>query len=62
MESGAFAYLASRTGDLPWFNVRVVADTLDDALNDYFAIEKDMTDILGRKLVLALGKLDELLG
>ena len=62
MESGAFGYLASKTPGLPWFNVRVVADTLDDALGDYFAIERDMTDILGRHLVMALGKLDEMLG
>jgi hypothetical protein len=39
----------------------VVADTLDEALSDYFAMERDMTDILGRQVVAALGELDKLL-
>ena len=61
MESGAFGYLANRHLGIPWINFRVVADTLDEALSDYFAIERDMTDILGQKLVEALGRLDGLL-
>ena len=61
MESGVFGYMSSRFVSVPWFNFRVVADTLDDALHDYFAIEKDMTNILGSKLVTALGRLDDLL-
>ena len=60
MESGVFAYLAGRRLGIPWLNVRVVADTLDEALAEYFAMERDMTDILGRQLVAALGRLDEL--
>ncbi|MDR2456776.1 MAG: hypothetical protein LBE49_09325 [Deltaproteobacteria bacterium] len=61
MESGVFGYLAGKSAQVPWFNVRVIADTLDDALNDYFAVERDVTDILGGKLVAALEKLDALL-
>lgn len=61
MESGVFGHMAGKFAGVPWFNVRVVADTLDDSLNDYFAIERDMTDMLGRQLVAALGKLDALL-
>jgi hypothetical protein len=58
MESGVFGYLAGRQLGVPWFNVRVVADTLDEALGDYFAMERDMTDILGRQVVEALVRLD----
>ncbi|MDR2443265.1 MAG: hypothetical protein LBE31_07075 [Deltaproteobacteria bacterium] len=61
MESGVFGYVAGNLLNLPWFNLRVVADTLDDSLNDYFAIEKDMTDILGRKVVEALKILDQII-
>ncbi|MGL4209194.1 MAG: hypothetical protein ACRCTY_07380 [Candidatus Adiutrix sp.] len=60
MESGAFAYGASLLG-LSWFNLRVVADTLDDTLDDYFDIEVDMANILGAKTLLALRSLDEIL-
>jgi nucleoside phosphorylase len=62
MESGAFGYLAARHLGVPWLNFRVVADTLDDALSDYFAMERDMTDVLGRNVAAALAVLDELLG
>ena len=61
MESGVFGYLAGRPLNVPWFNIRVVADTLDEALSDYFAMERDMTDILGRQAVAALSLLDGLL-
>jgi nucleoside phosphorylase len=61
MESGAFAYVAGKLLGVPWLNIRVVADTLDDALNDYFAVERDMTEILGGKVVEALKRLDALL-
>ncbi|MDR1546591.1 MAG: hypothetical protein LBU12_07790 [Deltaproteobacteria bacterium] len=61
MESGAFGYVAEKLSPRPWANFRVVADTLDDALDDYFAMERDMTEILGRQLVEALNILDRLL-
>ena len=62
MESGAFAYAAQeRLGGVPWFNLRVVADTLDDALHDYINMEVDMVDILGARTVFALTTLDELM-
>jgi nucleoside phosphorylase len=61
MESGAFAYAAGVLLNLPWFNLRVVADTLDDALADYFKVEKDMVEILGRGLAETLTALDEIL-
>lgn len=62
MESGAFAYAAQNLlGGLPWFNLRVVADTLDESLHDYFNKEVDMVEILGAKTVQALSALDELL-
>ena len=63
MESGVFAYVAQNLlGGRPWFNLRVVADTLDETLADYFAKERDMTDILGAKTRQALEILDDLLG
>lgn len=62
MESGAFAFAAQRLlGGLPWLNLRVVADTLDETLHDYFNKEIDMVGILGHKTVQALQLLDELL-
>ena len=62
MESGAFAYAAQEClGGIRWFNLRVVADTLDDALADYINMEENMVDILGSKTVLALTILDELM-
>jgi nucleoside phosphorylase len=61
MESGAFGYVAGRLMGIPWFNLRVVADTLDDGLADYFAMEGDITDILGRHVVRALTILDGVL-
>jgi hypothetical protein len=62
MESGVLAYLADKIlKNVSWFNFRVVADTLDDALNDYFVMEKNMTEILGTKVLEALELFDELL-
>jgi len=62
MESGAFAYTAQHLlGGLPWFNLRVVADTLDETLEDYFTKEVDMVEILGAKTAEALKALDALL-
>jgi nucleoside phosphorylase len=61
MESGAFGYMGNHLVKVPWFNVRVVADTLDDSLADYFAIEKDVTEVLGNKLAEVLNILDSLI-
>jgi nucleoside phosphorylase len=61
MESGAFAWTAGRLSGLPWFNLRVVADTLDESLSDYFDKEKDATDALGAGTLEALKALDGLL-
>jgi nucleoside phosphorylase len=61
MESGAFGFIGENLAKVPWFNVRVVADTLNDTLDDYFAMERDVTEILGNKLVEALTVLDSLI-
>jgi nucleoside phosphorylase len=61
MESGAFAWTARRMGDLPWMNLRLVADTLDETLSDYFDKEKDSTEILGARTLEALRALDGIL-
>lgn len=61
MESGAFAWTARKLGDLPWMNLRMVADTLDETLSDYFDKEKDATDVLGARTLEALKVLDEIL-
>lgn len=62
MESGVFGYIANtKFGGLPWFNVRVVADTLDHGFDDYAEMEVDMTDILGRNLLEVLKEFDKLL-
>jgi nucleoside phosphorylase len=58
MESGVYGYVGNRLANVPWFNLRVVADTLDDTLSDYFVKERDMTEILGRKVVEALKVFD----
>ncbi|MDR2947184.1 MAG: hypothetical protein LBV79_10630 [Candidatus Adiutrix sp.] len=61
MESGAFAFTAGKLLRLPWLNLRVVADTLNETLSDYFEKEGDMVDILGAKTARALTILDGLL-
>ncbi|MDR2198458.1 MAG: hypothetical protein LBR53_03185 [Deltaproteobacteria bacterium] len=60
MESGAFAYLAQKKG-LRFFNLRVVADTLDENLADYFKKEGEVAGILGFKTVEVLEIFDSLL-
>ncbi len=60
MESAAFAYIAQNKFKLPWFNLRVVADTLDENFLHYQKMEEEMTEILGRHLATALQTLDEL--
>jgi nucleoside phosphorylase len=54
MESGVYGFIGNRLAKTPWFNIRIVADTLDETLGDYFAKERDMTEILGKKVVEAL--------
>lgn len=62
MESGAFAFAAQHLlGGLPWFNLRVVADTLDDNLADYFNKEVDMVEILASRTLQALEVWDGLM-
>ncbi|MDR2338853.1 MAG: hypothetical protein LBF40_01755 [Deltaproteobacteria bacterium] len=61
MESGAFAYTAKRRG-VRFFNLRIVADTLDETLENYFEKESDVTARLGDKAAEAMGVLDRLLG
>jgi hypothetical protein len=39
----------------------VVADTLDEKLSDYFAMERDVTEVLAERLLTVLRELDELL-
>lgn len=62
MESAAFAYTASALlGGLPWLNLRVVADTIDESFHDYVNMEINMTEILGQKTVALLKTLDTIL-
>jgi nucleoside phosphorylase len=58
MESGVYAFIGNSLLKVPWFNLRIVADTLDDTIHDYFAKERDMTEILGGKIVETLKILD----
>jgi nucleoside phosphorylase len=53
MESGSFAYVAKRKKAV-FLNLRVVADTLDETLSDYFEKESDVTKKLAAKLSEAL--------
>jgi adenosylhomocysteine nucleosidase len=59
MEAGAIAHVARRSGNPPWLHLRIVADTLDEALQDYFKMELDMTRILGERVLRVLTLLDE---
>ncbi|MDR1045842.1 MAG: hypothetical protein LBP33_12135 [Candidatus Adiutrix sp.] len=62
MESGAFAFTAQNLlGGLPWFNLRIVADSLDQSLADYFSMEIDLVEILGARTAEALQALDRLI-
>ena len=60
MESAAFAYIAQDKFKLPWFNLRVVADSLDETFSHYQKMEEEMTEILGSQLGTALQTLDAL--
>jgi nucleoside phosphorylase len=61
MESAAFAFVARALG-ARCLNLRVVADTLDETLEDYFRKELDVTARLGERALDALSALDGLLG
>jgi nucleoside phosphorylase len=61
MESGVYAFIGNTLASKPWFNIRVVADTMDDSLGEYFAMEKNMTEILGNGVVEILKILDTLI-
>jgi nucleoside phosphorylase len=61
MESGAFAWTARKLHNIPWFNLRIVADTLDERLEDYFKMESAVTDALGKKTLVAMEILNSLL-
>ncbi len=61
MESGAFAYVAADKFKTPWFNLRIVADTLNEDFEHYKLMEVEMTELLGGRLMLALQALDEML-
>lgn len=62
MESAAFAYTAAtRLSGLPWLNVRIVADSIDESFNDYVNMEIDLVEILGQKTVTVLKALDDVL-
>ena len=61
MESGAFAYVAEDKLKTPWFNLRIVADTLNEDFDHYKLMEADMTNLLGQRLILALQAMDEML-
>jgi nucleoside phosphorylase len=61
MESGAFAWTARKLYGIPWFNIRIVADTLDERLEDYFKMESAATEALGKKTLFAMEILNSLL-
>ena len=61
MESGAFAYVAEDKLEVPWFNLRIVADTLNEDFDHYKLMEVEMTELLGGRLMVALQALDEML-
>ena len=61
MESGAFAYVAENKLNTPWFNLRIVADTLNEDFEHYKLMEVEMTELLGGRLMVALQALDDLL-
>lgn len=61
MESGAFAYVAENKLKTPWFNMRIVADTLNEDFEHYKLMEVEMTELLGGRLMVALQALDEMM-
>ena len=61
MESGAFAYVAENKLKIPWFNLRIVADTLNEDFEHYKLMEAEMTELLGGRLMAALRALDEMI-
>ena len=61
MESGAFAYLAQNKLQTPWFNLRIVADTLNEDFEHYQLMETEMSELLAGRLLVVLQALDEML-
>ena len=60
MESGAFAYVAENKFNLPWFNLRIVADSLNENFENYQLMEAEMSELLAGRLLVALETLDEM--
>lgn len=59
MESGALAWVAGGLG-LPWVNLRVITDTLDQELKSVDDPDRDVRDILPLKALVALSTLDQM--
>ncbi|MDR1870553.1 MAG: hypothetical protein LBS60_01275 [Deltaproteobacteria bacterium] len=60
MEAGAVAMTAKRLGNIPWAQVKVVAEGLDEGFTDYVKMEKDIVQILANKTFEALTVLDHI--
>lgn len=60
MESGAFAYVAETKFNIPWFNLRIVADSLNENFENYQLMEAEMSELLAGRLLVALQTLDEM--
>lgn len=61
IKSKAFAFTVQNIlGNLPRFNLQLIADTLDDTLEDYLTNEMSITDILGTRPAEILAVLDEI--
>lgn len=58
-ESGALAWVAEQYGR-PWFNLRVVADTMDETVRETQQPDLDTREILVLKTVVALSTLDQM--
>lgn len=59
MESGALGWVAENLG-LPWLNIRVMADTIDDELKSADDPERDVRELLPLKILVALSTLDQM--
>jgi len=58
-ESGALALAAERHG-LPWANIRVAADTIDESLRAEVGDSPDIREVLALKVLVALSTLDQM--
>ena len=59
MGSGAWGGVAGGLG-LPWMNIRVMADTLDEELKSADDPERDVRELLPLKILVALSTLDQM--